>query len=174
MKPRGNRLAVWMAWKESKLKPTTRSKGPMTLSTKLSRATSLSSATKTRSPGRICQLVEVSAASTMARQLTGSICAAAAVGRGGAGDPDRLAGNSRQTADLGDSIQDGLVAGDRHPLNLVPQAGSFGDHVVELAVVGEDVDRDLGFVEELLQVFFDSSACFADRHAGDIDAAIGP
>ena len=64
-----------------------------------------------------------------------------AAGRRRSGNPDVLARQPAQATHLADGVQDGLIAGDREPLNIVAEAGPFGDHVIHLAVVGVDVDR---------------------------------
>ena len=64
------------------------------------------------------------------------------------GDPDVIFGrHRRQSVDLRQGIEHGLMPCDGQPIDLLAVAAAVGDDVVNLAIVGEDVDRQIARVE---------------------------
>ncbi len=116
-------------------------------------------------------MVPAEAWEVIASQLTGSCWTTPGVSLGRA-IQNPLRGDLRQPVDLRNRIQDRLVAGHGKPVDPVAQPGALGDHVIDLAVIGEDVDRDLRVLKELGEVVLDSAFGLRQGQSDDRDAAV--
>src|SRR5207245_1401191 len=64
-------------------------------------------------------------------------------------NPDTMLGSlGRQAVDLAEGVEHGFVAGYRPTGHLLAEAAAIGDHVEDLAIVSQDVERDFRLEHE--------------------------